>query len=176
LTIKDLQKLIIEKQREGVTSSELTKIIEHIRNKPFWIWDLEEHKQVYTQHNGACCWNHVVGLPKKNGVEKPMFSYKKLLYDALLNPDLTADAKDTFKVKHVWVKKATGLGITEVFLRLLAWLCLKDDRLSGSRMVIVTGPNIDISIKLIRRLKALFSPFNIYFADKETVLEQYPSQ
>jgi len=59
---------------------------------------------------------------------------------------------------------------------------LRDDRLSGSQMVIVTGPNIDISIKLIRRLKALFSPFNICFTDKETVLdlnrvriEAYPS-
>jgi hypothetical protein len=80
------------------------------------------------------------------------------------------------------VKKATGLGITEFFLRLMAWLCLKDNRLSGSPIVIVTGPNIDTSIKLIRRLKALFSPLNIYFADKETVLElngvrieEYPS-
>nr|MDP9288889.1 hypothetical protein [Thermoproteota archaeon] len=170
MTIKDLQKLISEKQREGVTSSELTNIVEQIRNKPFWIWDLEEHKQAYTQYNGACCWNHVVGLPKKNGVEKPMFNYEKLVYDALLNPDLSAP-KSKFKDKHVWVKKATGLGITEFFLRLMVWLCLRDDMLSGSHMVIVTGPNIDISIKLIRRLKALFSPFNIYFADKETVLE-----
>jgi Terminase RNaseH-like domain len=171
MTIKDLQKLIIEKQREGVTSSELARIIERIRNKPFWIWDLEEHKQADAQHNGRCCWNHVVGLPKKNGGQKPMFSYEKLLYDALLNPDLTIAADAKFKDKHVWVKKATGLGITEFFLRLMAWLSLKDDRLSGSQMVIVTGPNIDISIKLIRRLKALLSPFNIHFADKETVLE-----
>jgi len=171
MTIKDLQKLIIEKQREGVTSSELTKIVERVRDKPFWIWDLEEHKQAHSQHNGACCWNHVVGLPKKNSIEKPMFNYEKLLYDALLNPGLNALSKNKFKDKHVWVKKATGLGITEFFLRLMAWLCLKDDRLSGSHIVIVTGPNIDISIKLIRRLKALFSPFNIYFTDKETVLE-----
>jgi late competence protein required for DNA uptake (superfamily II DNA/RNA helicase) len=87
----------------------------------------------------------------------------QLLYDALLNPDLTTAT--------VWMKKATGLGITEFFLRLMAWLCLKDNTLSGSHMVIVTSPNIDISIKLIQRLKALFSPFNIYFDNKETVLE-----
>ena len=30
-------------------------------------------------------------------------------------------------------------------------------------MVIVTGPNIDLAIKLIRRMKRLFEPLNIYF-------------
>ena len=38
-------------------------------------------------------------------------------------------------------------------------------------MVIVTGPNIDLAIKLIRRMKKLFEPLNIFFDSKETVLE-----
>lgn len=39
-------------------------------------------------------------------------------------------------------------------------------------MVIVTGPNIDLAIKLIRRMKRLFEPkLNIFFDSKETVLE-----
>ena len=39
-------------------------------------------------------------------------------------------------------------------------------------MVIVTGPNIDLATKLIRRLKAIFSSkLEIYFTNKETVLE-----
>jgi len=29
--------------------------------------------------------------------------------------------------KHVWVKKATGLGVSEFMLRFMAWLCLKDN-------------------------------------------------
>ena len=42
-----------------------------------------------------------MGLPKKNGVEKPMFGYEKLLYDALLNPNLTTNpTRDNFKDKH----------------------------------------------------------------------------
>jgi hypothetical protein len=36
-------------------------------------------------------------------------------------------------------------------------------------MVIVTGPNIDIAIKLIRRMKQLFDP--LPFDSKETVIE-----
>jgi hypothetical protein len=67
------------------------------------------------------------------------------------------------------VKKATGLGITEFMLRLMAWLCLKDDNYRNSQMVIVTGPNIDISVKLIQRMKQLFDP--ISFDSKETMIE-----
>ena len=39
-------------------------------------------------------------------------------------------------------------------------------------MCIVTGPNIDLATKLIKRLKAIFSnKLGIYFTNKETVLE-----
>jgi hypothetical protein len=39
-------------------------------------------------------------------------------------------------------------------------------------MCIVTGPNIDITTKLIRRLKNIFERrLGIYFDNKETVLE-----
>jgi hypothetical protein len=43
--------------------------------------------------------------------------------------------------------------------------------LTTKEMCIVTGPNQDIAIKLIRRIKALFEPHNITFINKETVLE-----
>jgi hypothetical protein len=56
-----------------------------------------------------------------------------------------------FKNRHVWVKKATGLGITEFMLRFMAWLCLRNDDYRNSLMVIVTGPNQGIAIKLIKR-------------------------
>lgn len=55
-----------------------------------------------------------------------------------------------FKIKHLWVKKATGLGVTEFMLRFMAWLCLYNDNYRNSQMVIVTGPNQELAIKLIR--------------------------
>ena len=59
-----------------------------------------------------------------------------------------------------------------MFLRLMAWLCIKDDTYRNSQMVIVTGPNLDLAIKLIKRLKAIFEPkLGIIFDSKETVLE-----
>jgi hypothetical protein len=54
----------------------------------------------------------------------------------------------------------------------MAWLCLRNDTYRNSQMCIVTGPNIDIAIKLIKRMKALFEPrLYVTFDSKETVLE-----
>ena len=73
--------------------------------------------------------------------------------------------------KHIWIKKATGLGITEFMLRYMSWLCLKDDTYRNAQMPIVCGPNQDIAIKLIKRIKTMFEPLGILFDTKETVIE-----
>jgi hypothetical protein len=87
-----------------------------------------------------------------------------------------------FKLKHVAVLKAAKLGITEEIIRFMVWLCLRNDDLKDSQMVIVTGPNQELAIKIIKRLKGLFEPFNIHFDSKETVInlngceiQAYPS-
>jgi hypothetical protein len=58
----------------------------------------------------------------------------------------------------------------------MAWLCLKDNTLSGSQMCIVTGPRIDLAIALIDRMKKLLSSSSnglatTTFNTKETVIE-----
>jgi len=104
-------------------------------------------------------------------MEKAIFDYEKILYDALLDNDNSNVLHHAFKHKHLWVKKATGLGVTE-FLRLMVWLCLRNDDYQNSQMCIVTGPNVDIAIKLIKRMKALFQPrLHVTFDSEETVLE-----
>lgn len=77
--------------------------------------------------------------------------------------------------KRVWVKKATGLGVTEFMLRFMAWLALSpatfpyvDSNRKDSIFTIVTGPRIDLAIDLINRLKHLFDA--VSFEDKNTVL------
>jgi hypothetical protein len=68
-------------------------------------------------------------------------------------------------------------------LRLIAWLCTRDCTCGNCQMCIVTGPNIDIATKLIKRLKGIFEPkLGLTFDNKETVLqlngcsiEAYPS-
>jgi hypothetical protein len=129
----------------------------------FWIWDKVEHERKFNEwvqrdaQRRPCCFNHSIGLPSKNDIPKPLFEYEKEIYDAL---------KQT---KYVWIKKATGLGITEFMLRYISWLCLRDDKLKGSYVCIVTGPRIELAITLINRLKSLFS--DVKFQDKETVCE-----
>ncbi len=165
MTFKDLRK------RVGLKTIHQNLLYDRLKNKPFWIWDQQQHKKIDIETNGDCCFNHIIGLPTKGTRGKPIFDYQKLLYDNLLIPNINNPLKHDFKDKHLWVKKATGLGVTEFFLRLMAWLCLKDDTYRNSQMCIVTGPNQDIAIKLIKRMKALFEPHNIIFANKETVLE-----
>ena len=113
-------------------------------------------------------------MPQKDGIAKPLFDYEKILFDSLLGQQRfpSTGGNREFQDKHLWVLKSTGLGITEFFLRLLGWLCTKDDLFKGAQACIVTGPNIDIAIKLIKRLKAIFeSKLGIIFDNKETVLE-----
>jgi hypothetical protein len=182
--------------RVWCTTAEANQILlQKLRGKPFWYWhDPYKHKQSDIKNKGDCCFNHIIGLPWKNNEEKPLFDYEKILYRALLLPGYlnshpklhTADAGNVmypFKEKHLWVKKSTGLGCSEFFLRLMAWLCLYNDDYRDSQMVIVTGPNQELAIKLIKRMKGLFvDKLGATFDSKETVLnlngcsiEAYPS-
>lgn len=59
-------------------------------------------------------------------------------------------------------------------LRIMGWLCTSTELYKNpiSQMVIVTGPNQDLAIKLIKRLKAIFErKLGLTFQNKETVLE-----
>ena len=98
MTFKDLQKLV--QSQYGLEQNQLEL---RLRNKPF-------------KTKGGCCFNHVIGLPRKDGIEKSIFDYEKLLYDSLLIPN---PSKLNFNEKYLWVKKATGLGVTELFLRFM---------------------------------------------------------
>jgi hypothetical protein len=82
----------------------------------------------------------------------------------------------------LWIKKATGLGITEFMLRFMVFLALRNDDYKNSQMVIITGPNQELAIKCIKRIKGFFEPHGIIFDSKETVvnlngceIQAYPS-
>jgi hypothetical protein len=169
-----------------------------LQGRPFYIWNSIKHRAAANPNNdvkGNCCFNHIIGLPKKNGKPQLLWDYEDQIYRALTIPGYLNSSPNKgpsaykmeerkqrdlasansylhdFKLKHLWVKKATGLGITEFMLRFMAWLCLRNDDYKGSQMVIITGPNQELSIKLIKRLKGLFEPHGICFDSKETVIE-----
>jgi hypothetical protein len=63
IVFKDLQKLVSQQQQEKARNQLYDRLIK----KPFWIWDKEQHKQEDIRTNGDCCFNHIIGLPQKDG-------------------------------------------------------------------------------------------------------------
>jgi hypothetical protein len=118
---KDLQKLVSAQQQEKARNELYDRLI----NKPFWIWSKEEHKQEDIRTDGDCCFNHIIGLPQKDGQDKSFYDYEQLIFDVFAQ----------MSSKHVWIKKATGLGISEFMLRFMAWLCLKETLYQVARCV-----------------------------------------
>ena len=137
MTFKDL-KLQLSKLQSNTNQDNRLDIF---RNKPFWIWDKEHHKKEYQLTNGKCCLNHILQCPinQKTGLPNPMFDYEKTIYDTLQQH------------KHIFILKSTGLGITEFFLRYIAWLCLKDDTLNpeAKNMLIHTKESLEYEKKVL---------------------------
>jgi hypothetical protein len=50
-------------------------------------------------------------LPQKDGNDKPLYDCEEVIFDSLVSQNSN---------KHLWVKKATGLGISEFTLRFMA--------------------------------------------------------
>jgi hypothetical protein len=158
VTFKDLKRKMMLYDQE--TQTQDNRLFQRLRGKPFWIWNINNHRQKDIKTNGECCFNHIIGLSKKDNEEKPFYDYESIIFHSL-------DGNN-----HIWIKKATGLGITEFMLRYMTWLCLKDDKLKGTQMCIVTGPRIDLAITFIERMKMLFvEKGHLSFSDKETVIE-----
>ena len=63
IVFKDLQKLVSHSQQQEQQQRQQNILFERLRGKPFWIWDVEEHKQEDIKTNGDCCFNHIIGLP-----------------------------------------------------------------------------------------------------------------
>jgi hypothetical protein len=156
----------------------LNQTLAQYSNLPFWLWNVseQEHRRqwYHARKRGTwCCFNHAIGEPKKGNDDTahPMYDYEREIYDAILAH------------KRIWVKKATGLGVTEFMLRFMAWLALaryNEPNKQASIFCVVTGPRIDLAIDLINRLKRLFD--KITFEDKNTVvnlgtvkIEAFPS-
>ena len=47
-----------------------------MQNKPFWIWDVLEHKHEDIKTIGNCCFNHIIGLPTKGSNDSNEYDKK----------------------------------------------------------------------------------------------------
>jgi hypothetical protein len=80
IVFKDLHKLVSHSQQENIKK----ELFERLKDKPFWIWNVEEHRKADFLTNGYCCLNHIIGLPQKGGNDKPLFDYEEILFDSLI--------------------------------------------------------------------------------------------
>ena len=94
---------------------------------PFWVWDQSSHKQEFIKSNGNCCFNHIIGLPVKNGIEHPIYDYELDVIDKIENN------------RNIWIKKASGIGATELILRYLTWKILVNNDLEYKNIFISVG-------------------------------------
>jgi hypothetical protein len=78
VTFKDLKK------RVTLETAQESKALEGLHNKPFWIWDQQKHKLEDIGTNGYRCFNHIIGLPGKNGIDKPLYDYEIIIFDPLV--------------------------------------------------------------------------------------------
>ena len=118
--------------------------------------------------------NKKVGYPinTKTGLPTQIYKYEDDLIE------------DILKYRMVWVKKATGLGITEIINRFIAWICTRDNEFRDKEIdvsvVIITGAATKLGIRIIDRIKSLFK--DRIFDERETIgfingckIEAFPS-
>ena len=101
MTFKDLQKLV-----QSESGHKHSKLLHRLGNKPFWIWDQNQHRAEDIRTKGDCCFNHIIGLPQKDEHDMPLLPYQRTLYNSLQNH------------KHIWIKKARGIEVIEFLLRI----------------------------------------------------------
>ncbi|MFL6347148.1 MAG: hypothetical protein ACJ72X_02490 [Nitrososphaeraceae archaeon] len=81
MTFKDLK----ERVSLEATAQEQSGLFGRLQNKPFWIWRQGQHKLEDIKTNGDCCFNHIIGLPNKDGIDKLLYEYEKLIFDYLVS-------------------------------------------------------------------------------------------
>ena len=137
-----------QQKEEGEEESYNSSFFDNLKGLPFFRW---EDWHTKPQPKGSrCCFTCEIGWPVKNGVMHAIYDYEKEIIDAL------EDRSDPSKSKHVWIKKARGLGVTELVLRMMIWIAVRDDAAKNSHMCVITGPNIELATELIDRIQQLF--------------------
>ncbi len=128
---------------------------------PFYRFDLspDDHKKLYRETRARCCWNHFVGLPEKHGTRHPLYPYEKMLFDDFVKSYNEEPFDDGKRYRFFAILKATGLGMTEFTIRLMAWLATTSNQYRGKRFGIIAGIRQEIVDEIMDRLVGLFIRF-----------------
>lgn len=147
---------------------------------PFYRFDLtpQQHLEERRKMNDRCCFNHFIGMPEKHGKRHPLHDYEKIMWNDFHNT-LTGKSEQ----KLFAVLKATGLGLTEYSIRVMAWMACTSGKFRGKRFAVIAGIRMNIAEDIINRFVALFDRFpflNIKQSKARTIVnnvlvEGYPA-
>jgi hypothetical protein len=134
-------------------------IREQFYNVPFWRWELpvKEHFELYREHK-CPCYNCKIKWPTKNNRVYPLFDYQYRYLSALEQYRLVACIK------------CRASGISEVTLRYMEYLALRNRKLAGSQFIIVSAPAEETSLSFMRRIRAHLEPIFGNFESREKTL------
>ena len=84
MTFKDLQRLMEQQEQTAAAekSPEMQILLKKLRDRPFYIWSNDKHRLASDKRNaikGHCCFNHIIGLPQKNGIAQPFWDYQGIV-------------------------------------------------------------------------------------------------
>ena len=136
---------------QGITARTQDQALEILRGKPFWV----------AKHNFKdCCFNCIIGWPRKNDTEFPIFDYEELIFNTIEQN------------QNIWIKKARGIGVTTFLIRYLVWKILYSNELDGKSIFIITGTREEFANYVKKKMEDLFLPRfpNVVFDSKYTEL------
>jgi hypothetical protein len=91
-----------------------------------------------------CCFNHMIGMPKKNDEMHPLYDYELEFKDVIENN------------QHVWTKKARGIGATTFLTRYLGWLAVSSNQLKDKAIFIIAGTREEFANVIKKKIEKLF--------------------
>ena len=129
---------------------------------PFYRFDLstKEHLEEYDRKKGKCCFNHFIGMPEKHGKTFPFFEYEKVLWEDFEKSLHGIPLKEGKSPQKLFaVLKATGIGMTEFIIRIMAWMAVSSPKYRGKRFAVIAGIRMPIAEIIINRFVNLFHRF-----------------
>src|SRR6266487_516810 len=143
-TIKNLGMLVPSQNKQP----ELARLLARLRNKPFFCG------QPVTCNGEFCFWHNFPVY--RHGKQMPCLKYE---LDILSKFD-----KSSYHI----ILKPVSAGITTMCLYWLVYKAVVNDDWKNRSVGIIVGPNISLAIKLMKRIRKMFEPYNIFWETKET--------
>jgi hypothetical protein len=143
-TMKNLGMLVPSQNKQP----ELDRLLARLRNKPFFCG------QPITCNGELCFWHNF-----------PVYRHGKQM--PCLNYELDILRKFSESLFHI-ILKPVSAGITTLCLYWLVHKAVVNDDWKNRSVGIIVGPNISLAVKLMKRIRKMFEPYNIFWETKET--------